>query len=639
MYPKNNASPERIAVGQVVLIADGTIQSSGVSITVRGQGGSEAAGGGTTAYGADNTVYYTPTQAETNYTSFVVIASKASCFSVSQTIITTSSSTAGVAQLAVTPPTAAQVVDEWETQSQADPTGFHVNLMEANSDATAPGNLALMYNGTGYTDDTAPASRSQISGIGSGSAGAVNIKASEDNSSAGIDPGTVPVTKVGTITGDFNNLHAVTDGATIVSIAGVGNDIGYVAGYYVGTAKAAASASITANLNGNTDSMLIKAYNHIVGDLWDTVGVLSGTGGASYVSFDVPLYQEHTGTGAELGKVYLQFDNNGTTPNLLEIDRCSVSAVSNVEGITNGSTVTLNASTTNTNLIGNNWNLVLNSQAITGSYINGGSVSGIGTGSGSTFDYCQIGTVTTDPATFNNCDFNGTYTAGANGDYYIHDPKSGVAGSGSPVYDFTTNITGATNANIRGHFGGGTWQLNSFVTASIEVVKGGGHSIAVGGADVEFRGDCRAITLTTVASTSTVQIHADTGPISINGTGGTVNIYGSHAGVTDLSSASVTINDYGTDTRSTALILADSTSLKLGIIFGSAVTGTLSTTQATTDLTGYADDQLIDAVIVVTSGAAEGERSDITDYATSTGLITFTAMTTAMANGDTFKIV
>ncbi len=94
MYPKNNASPERIAVVQVVLVADGTVQSA-VSIVVRGQGGAEGAGTGTIAYGADGTVYYTPDQAETNYTSFVVIAYKASCFSASQTIITTASSTPG----------------------------------------------------------------------------------------------------------------------------------------------------------------------------------------------------------------------------------------------------------------------------------------------------------------------------------------------------------------------------------------------------------------------------------------------------------------------------------------------------------------------------------------------------------------
>jgi len=78
--------------------------------------------------------------------------------------------------------------------------------------------------------------------------------------------------------------------------------------------------------------------------------------------------------------------------------------------------------------------------------------------------------------------------------------------------------------------------------------------------------------------------------------------------------------------------------LVLGIIFGSAATGTLSTTQATSDLTGYADDQLISRIITFTSGACEGESSDITDYANTGGLLTFTALTTAPGNGDTFKI-
>lgn len=79
--------------------------------------------------------------------------------------------------------------------------------------------------------------------------------------------------------------------------------------------------------------------------------------------------------------------------------------------------------------------------------------------------------------------------------------------------------------------------------------------------------------------------------------------------------------------------------LNLGIIYGAAATGTLSTTVATTDLTGYTDDQLIGRVIVVTSGPADGEATDITDYANTNGQLTFTALTLAMENGDTFKIV
>ena len=95
MYPRNAASPERIAVGALVQISDGAVQTSGATITVRGQGGSEGTGGGTTAYGATGVVYYTPTQAETNFTSLVVIASKTGCVPVAQTIITTASATAG----------------------------------------------------------------------------------------------------------------------------------------------------------------------------------------------------------------------------------------------------------------------------------------------------------------------------------------------------------------------------------------------------------------------------------------------------------------------------------------------------------------------------------------------------------------
>ena len=79
--------------------------------------------------------------------------------------------------------------------------------------------------------------------------------------------------------------------------------------------------------------------------------------------------------------------------------------------------------------------------------------------------------------------------------------------------------------------------------------------------------------------------------------------------------------------------------LKSGIIYGQAATGTLSTTQATTNLTGYADDQLIGRVVIWLSGDCEGEATDITDYASTGGLLTFTALTTAPGNGDTFKIV
>ena len=97
MYPRNSATPPRIALGAVVQISDGAPQTTGVSVVVRASGGAETAGGGTLAKGTTtDTWYYTPTQAETNYTDFVVTAFKAGCFPVSQTIITSASDTAGI---------------------------------------------------------------------------------------------------------------------------------------------------------------------------------------------------------------------------------------------------------------------------------------------------------------------------------------------------------------------------------------------------------------------------------------------------------------------------------------------------------------------------------------------------------------
>jgi len=94
MYPKNAASPPRVSIGPVVAIADGAVQTSGVSVKVLPEGGSASAGGGTIAY-EEGIVHYVPTQAETNYTAFVLIAYKASCIPATTTVVTTAASTAG----------------------------------------------------------------------------------------------------------------------------------------------------------------------------------------------------------------------------------------------------------------------------------------------------------------------------------------------------------------------------------------------------------------------------------------------------------------------------------------------------------------------------------------------------------------
>ena len=76
-----------------------------------------------------------------------------------------------------------------------------------------------------------------------------------------------------------------------------------------------------------------------------------------------------------------------------------------------------------------------------------------------------------------------------------------------------------------------------------------------------------------------------------------------------------------------------------GIIGGVAEAGTLSTTVMTSDLTGYVNDELIGRTIIWTGGDADGQATDVTDYASAAGTVTYTAITTLPAAGDTFVIV
>lgn len=110
MYPRNAASPQRIAIGPVVLISDGTVQTATVSVKVMPQGAAASAGLGTIAY-EEGIVHYVPTQAETNYASLMLIAYKASCIPATVTVVTSASGVAGYAGLdwaTINAPTTAQ---------------------------------------------------------------------------------------------------------------------------------------------------------------------------------------------------------------------------------------------------------------------------------------------------------------------------------------------------------------------------------------------------------------------------------------------------------------------------------------------------------------------------------------------------
>jgi hypothetical protein len=95
------------------------------------------------------------------------------------------------------------------------------------------------------------------------------------------------------------------------------------------------------------------------------------------------------------------------------------------------------------------------------------------------------------------------------------------------------------------------------------------------------------------------------------------------------------------DTAQTAYDIGQGVSdMHAGIIMGTCGSTSLTNTTCSSDLTGYTIDQLVGRVITFLGGDADGESTDITAYAVTNGVITFTSLSGAIApaNTDPFKI-
>lgn len=431
---------------------------------------------------------------------------------------------------------------------------------------------------------------SQISSIGSGTGAALNYPVDADNASSPIKE----QSSVGTQTGTFANTLA--DDGTTHQIASVGNAINWVYGFSCGAARAASKFVSRANMSATGDTVTVSAYNFSTLD-WDTRTTITGT---AETLRDVPLLAAHTGTsGADAGKVYIRFVFSEGDAGTLIIDEAYVQAqqsgsqvgyadgaiwvkaagasgtVPYVNGtadnpcpwanavtlaaaigltrfrILNDETVTLDATLDKKSLVGDHWYLVLGGQQVGDCYIKGASnVTGTATGTEhNSWEDCELGSgaagLTVPPGSFLRCGFNTPtgqpFAGGSAGNFSFVDCFSLVAGSGTPYLTFT----GASKVSIRRWSGGSNITLDSSsAELTMEVVTGGGQTIAVGGADIEIRGICRSISLTGITADTTAQISAVTGPISLAGADGTVNIYGVCGVVTDSrTGAPLTLNN------------------------------------------------------------------------------------------------
>lgn len=422
--------------------------------------------------------------------------------------------------------------------------------------------------------------------------------------------------------------------------------------------------------NGNNDTLLFELYDW-VGPGWVTwftqVGVTGTTSAADFTK-ETSLVAKYTGTGANVGKLRCRITGSGLSSCTLSTDQLIVGKTSRSGGITNGSTVTLAATTNNANYTGNNWILDLGGQDISGCYFYGAKqVTGTSSAStGVTFENCDFGAATVPPGKFINCGFglaSGTLTAASAGEYILRSCYSCVPGSGTPVFDWATG-TGTIRINGRGWHGGSSHTIDGDNTISWEVNGGGGQTFA-GGGTVELRGNFRQATFTGHAADKTSQIvSSGCGPIAINGSGGTVNIFGLTGTITDNSAAAVTITSTQVVNLAnvnaevdTALgagvnmvqISGDTTAAdRLEALLDATPTGAVvdendpdpTTLLFETNLTEASNDHYNGAFVVFFSGALLGQSRKISDYDGTNKIITVaTAFTEAPGAGDTFMIL
>lgn len=193
------------------------------------------------------------------------------------------------------------------------------NVAAISGDSTAADNAEATYDGTGYSDGNAPATQDQVASIASSGGGGGSFEFDEDNTSASIKS----ISFVGVQTGTVANVSDL-DG-TNHQVDDTANEIDIVYGASIGGTRTGSTILFDGFLNGGNDELNVLAYD-FVGAAWNQIGTLTGKSGTTNDSNSYEILNKHTGTsGADLGKIYIRFQNTGQSNPDLNVDRLWVS--------------------------------------------------------------------------------------------------------------------------------------------------------------------------------------------------------------------------------------------------------------------------------------------------------------------------
>lgn len=366
---------------------------------------------------------------------------------------------------------------------------LEVDATAISGDTTAANNLELMYDGTGYTAETAPSSRSQVSGLGTGSA-AISKAAESYVLTIG--------TQVAGTVADTKNVNSVTHDHN----GDASSDLDLYYQFDIGGNGTPTSVKITGTLSTGNDDLDVYAYDWGSAS-WEQVGSF---GDSAQNSREYDLLVGHVGTGANLGKVRIRLYTitNVGTGETLAIDQIITSyaitaqsvgyangaiwidtTASNtntenyVDGVadnpvstwaaaltlssqlgikrfilTSDSSITLTANSDDYYIEGVCATVALGGQSVNGAQFIGVTITGNDDGSNTTpthYFQCEFGNNTLGQHRMEQCRFTGNVTLAEAGDYLWNHCTSFVSGNGTPDVTFPV---GNAALSVR-HYSGG----------------------------------------------------------------------------------------------------------------------------------------------------------------------------------------
>lgn len=403
---KKNVAGQKVGV-DLIKVADGLVftGTARVAITIDG-GVQDTTPGGTVVNEGRGFFSYDPTQAETNGDHIAFTFDDSGALAVARTV-----------QVYTTFP---QTVDN-DTKIDAIPTTA-MRGTDGVDTATMRGTDSALTDKAGFSLSTAGILAIWHQLTAAVVTASTMGKLTKDNLNAAV--GDIPTTAMrGTDGVDTATMRgtdsALTDKAGF-SLAATGLDLVLVT-----------STFVAALIKGVWDRVLNGANHNITNSSGRRLRILQESGAVYGGQIYVDTLDGTAGTTAY---------ENGTSDNhvLTIADAKTLSTAVKLPDfhIINGSTILLFEDTVNESYFGDNWNLQLGIQDVSGGYFQGANVTGIGTATMEVhFQGCEFGTASIQDGHFDFCAFDGTLTFTLAGDYNFHNCYS--KGDTPPVFTKT----------------------------------------------------------------------------------------------------------------------------------------------------------------------------------------------------------